>query len=379
MSAIKPAIQAASIPILWMDDEPGEIEKYILMLNSEPSNIKLDLDIACSIEEARNKLRTGSYAVFIADCLMGGVANGAKFLLEVNQRRKDLPTFVYSAWLGDPRYARHLEQSLAIIKQDRDIFDRPLYKNKFFTSIYEIGKEYLKVKDFKPEIIQFKKYLENPEKYLSSVRVHWQKHGHWIEIEMKRKSFSWCVVCEEEIVDGSNDLFDFPNEQKLYDLGIKYNRIPFAYSDIFLPENIFTVGENWHETPLKNDFYPRIKAKINDIEIPDDLDTGSPLTYVSDKIVQRGFLRFFRNCRKGYILGSEFDFSTVKASLTLSDIDGIEQTREIPVAVVDGWEASAFKERNPERQVLYGRDILRAFEVEVILDSKNKITRIRFI
>lgn len=387
MSGTKRAVQSVSIPVLWMDDEPDAIVRYVSMLNSEPSEIRLEVEIASSISEARDKLKIGNYAAFVADCMMdkydAGV-NGAEFLTSVNETRKDLPTFVYSAWLDDPRFVGYLDRSLAIMKEDKEVFDPPLHDNELFACIYKIGKRYLQVKDLQPETIQFKQYIKNPSQYMNEAKAHWQKHGHWIEIEMRKRGYSWCVVCEYQIVEGSEDLFDFPNEDRLNKIGLENNRIPFAYSDTLLPESVSSVenpgpGDPWSGTTIVNDYYPKIRARINNVEIVDDFDTGSPQTFVSDKVVKKGVLSFFRSSEKGYILGSSFDFSTIKVKLALLDSSGVEQIREIPVAVVEGWDGSAFKERNADRRILYGRDLLRAFEVEVCLDSQKRVTRVRFL
>jgi len=378
MSAVKQMADTETVPVLWMDDEPNAIVDWIDVLNAEPGPIRFDLDVATSIDNARLKLRAREYGALVVDCKMNPnneSANGAEFLLSVNEARKSLPTFVYSAWLDDPLYQRFLGRSLAVLIERKQVFDPPLSEKAMFSQIYEIARKYLAVKHLSPEIIQFKEYEKNPAKHAEEVKAHWMKHGHWIQAEMRNRHIAWCVVCEEQIVRGTGDLFQFPNTDGLVEIGKAYNRIPFAYSKTLLPESVVPMGEGW----ARNDYYPAIRAKVNGVEILDDFDTGAPQTYVSDGLVKRGWLSFMRDSEVGYVLGSSFNFFTTKVKITLFDADGSEHTQEIPVAVVEGWDSSAFKHVNSKRVVLFGRDLLRAFEVEVTLDSKNRVTRVRFI
>lgn len=81
-----------------------------------------------------------------------------------------------------------------------------------------------------PEYIPFSDYVRDPSQYDEITRRHWEKHRVWIEEEMQRLGFAWVVVCGEEIVAGSPDIFDFPNEEELREYGERYQRIPFAYT-----------------------------------------------------------------------------------------------------------------------------------------------------
>jgi hypothetical protein len=388
-SGVKTA--AAPITVLWMDDQPEKLKNYRDILARE-SNIQID--IATSIDEAQEKLKgsegdinINKYEAFIADCLMDPhdpSENGAEFLRRVNEIDKSFPTFVYSAWAQDPRFKGYLDQSYVILVEDKTGgFEHPLIENKFFRKIYEVGKEFQEIKELQPEKILFSHFIKDPKKYEKEVQAHWKKHGRWIAKDLKKVNWLWGVICGEEVIVGSDDLFDYPNETKLIEIGQAYNLIPFAYSEPILPENtIMSPGPPdipWNTTLYKNDFYPAIRVRLGDIEIQEDFDTGATQTFVAEELVKKSIFHFLREYRTESHLGNPYEFLTKQIEICLIDSSGKMQTKELPVAVVKNWASSPFTSVNPKRRVLLGRDLLRAFQVEVCLDSLNHITRVRFL
>jgi CheY-like chemotaxis protein len=382
MSKTAAKLAPVTVQVLWMDDEPQTIENYRRLLERDK---KLVVKIVDSIDKADKELKTGKYAAFVADCKMDPhdpSENGAAFLHRLNERRKPFPTFVYSAWTDDPLYKDYLDQSYALIVESKPAdWEYPLLQNQFFSRIYESGKRYSRLKDIKPEKIPFNDYVKNPMQYRSEVEVHWDKHGNWISKEMRKRAWLWSVVCGEQLVNGSGDLFDYPSEQELFNLGEAHNLIPFGYSLPLLPEDNMPPANqqsSWSGTEFKNDYYPTINVLIGGKMLKDDFDTGAYQTFISEGLVTKGLFEFFRQY-EGIHLDQSFEFTTKKIKLSIVDFEGNTEAKDVPVAVVRDWLESPFTMVNKNRKALFGRDLLRAFQVEVSLDSKNKITRIRFL
>jgi proline iminopeptidase len=368
------------IPVLWMDDKPEEISRYQNILKSE--TVPLDISISTSIDDANEQINEKSFSGLVIDCRMNvsnSSENGAAFLKRINTRKKYLPTFVYTAFRNDPRYKKYLIASYAITIAERtQSFRTPLISNDFFRKMLYYTKKYNEVKNFTPEKIEFRHYLKRPEEFKVACEAHWQKHQIWITIELKRKKWVWGIVCGMSLVCGSSNLFDFPSEDDLMELGKEKNLIPFAYTIANSPESS-DLGNNWNwnKTPYnENDFYPALKAGIRDSEYLDDFDTGAQQTCISDSIIERGILNFLQQDIDSEHLGSPYKYFTKKVGVTIQDNSGIRIEQIIPLRVIDNWGNSPFVMINPNRRVLFGRDILQAFELEVRLNSQKKISNV---
>ena len=363
---------------LWIDDQPHSINNYRRILRQE--KCPLELDTAKSLQEASKKLQSGGFSAVIVDCRMDEhdvSVNGAEFLLSLNKSRRDLPTFVHSAYSDEPRYRIYLDESYAVaIHSKTHDFDVPLLKEPFFAEIVRRAENYFSVKDIYPERIEFGNYMRDPGNFAKDIKDHWKKHGHWITVEMKRHGYLW--VYWPEVVKGSKDLFEFPGETEIREIGKRHNLIPFAYSQPLLPEDTPAAGpeKNWSKTLYENDYYPTLKVQVNAHELVDDFDTGAVQTLVSDELIEKGMINFSAQSTH---LGVPFNYFSTKATVRIKDSMGVEQVREVVVAVVEDWENSPFKGVNPNRRTLFGRDLLRAFPFEVSLDTTKRVTRIRFL
>ena len=226
------------LPILWMDDKPEHINDYIRTLEVEKAPVSIE--ITTSIDDAERKINQKKYYAFIIDCQMDDIdrsQNGATFLLDVNTRIRTLPTFVYTAFRNESLYKDLLDKSYAIaIAEKTGTFDIPLHSNSFFKSVIKSAQAFYNVKDIRPEKIQYEHFIADPNRYKFQVEGHWQRHNNWIIKEIARKGWIWGVVCGENIVAGSTDMFDFPNEEDLKKIGKSLNLIPFAYNFSCEPE-----------------------------------------------------------------------------------------------------------------------------------------------
>lgn len=100
--------QAPAPSVLWMDDQPEFMRGLERILSK--SGMPLSIEAATSIDRAQQMLHEKQYSAFVADCRMSNYdpagANGAAFLLQVNQTYPALPTFVCSAYLDDAMYEK---------------------------------------------------------------------------------------------------------------------------------------------------------------------------------------------------------------------------------------------------------------------------------
>jgi hypothetical protein len=122
--------------VLWVDDHYELIEKYKAILENQEEGFEIDICVVNSLEAARQQLGVGTYCALVVDCKMDEydvTENGAEFLLSVNEQYKELPTFVYSAFLEDPLYEDRLKQSNVICASSKSgVFQRPLAHDPFF-------------------------------------------------------------------------------------------------------------------------------------------------------------------------------------------------------------------------------------------------------
>jgi hypothetical protein len=380
-----PAPQLAPQPlkVLWMDDQLDSIQTYATILGNKGSELPMNVDVADSIQVARDKINSEEYDAMVVDCRMDNYdhsVSGARFLLEVNESHRFLPTFVYSAWSDDAHYKGDIEKSYAIdIVSKNQRFERPLSRNKFFQALYRCGRRYVQAKVYQPEKIHFASYMQNPQLHSEDVGHHWKKHCYWIRGEMRKRKYLWSVVCGMEMIHGSSDLSDFPNEEALIKLGEKHKLIPFAYTSFIPPEDMNPIP--WENTDVtEGDFYPAIEARIANNKLWGDFDTGAFQTFLSDEISRRGRLDFSRDTETEYHLGEPYKYFAKKLNICLFDgKDGTEQSKELTVAVVERWKESSFTKVNKKRKALLGRDLLRTFKMEIYLNSATRETRIRFI
>lgn len=64
------------------------------------------------------------------------------------------------------------------------------------------------------------------------------------------------------------------------------------------------------------------------------------------------------------------------AEIEVTDSEGASVERRIAVRLVKDWTSSPFVRINPKRRALVGRDILRAFSLEVSLRAGPAVTEI---
>ena len=375
-----------TIPVLWLDDMPETIEIIATLVTEE--RIPLAIDVVRTLDVARAKIDTGEYCALVVDCLLEEEGsedrNGAEFLLEVNESLPYLPTFVYSGFRKDARFLDYLQRAQPVYSTDRATvnWQRPIAGIELIAQLREYATAYHDVKHFNPEKISYSAFMKAPKTYERETRAHWVKHRIWIQRELRDRGWAWGVACGLGLVKGSADIFDFPDEAELKVLGKQHNLIPFAYSVPILPETVERHDRGavqWNEVRNPNDRYATLRIKIGNRLLVEDFDTGAEQTHVARELVERGLLDFARSSEKLSHLGQPYEFFTKKIPVTLLANDGTEMEHKLTVSVVRNWTTSPFTKVNNERQVLVGRDVLRAFPVYITLDSRRCTTQLEFI
>jgi hypothetical protein len=369
------------LPLIWMDDELSEVQALGKLLMRERSEVRLTY--AKSIDAAWELYESRQYRGIIVDCKMDPYdksENGAAFLVKLNRRDKSFPTFVYSAYLHDPLYSEYVVQSYALrIESKTQKVSRPVTRHPFFSAVIDETERLSALSNFRPENIPFDEFLRAPERYVADTSVHWDKHGHWLTKEMQIRQVTWLVVCGEDIVESSRDLAEFPTEERLRAIGYDTNLVPFAYTATLPPEEQVgdvRTGSPWNSTIHSGDWYPTIRVALSGQTILGDFDTGAVRSFASDQIVRKSI---FDSVRRSDVphLGKDFRFFTKSVPATMVDDQGGEQTRSLTLGVVENWEESPFTAVNPERRVLFGRDVLRSFNLNVTLDTENRTTTVK--
>ena len=369
-------ITGNSIPrILWVDDQPKFISQLGELLAA--AGMAMHIDIATSLQEAEERVERNRYSALVADLCLDefdrASNSGALLLARLTRKARHLPKFAFSGYLNDPIYRADLDESEIIASEDKEIVFPPEGPGEvqFFKDLYRWAQMSSEVKDVEPETVSYSDYVANPATYSKSIASHWKRHGSWITNELERLGFTWGVVCGTSVVAGSHDIFDFPTESAVRKIGEQHNLVPFAYS---LPTPIETIA--WGFTSFKNDRFPRIAIKVKLSSWLDDFDTGAMQTHVSSRLVP---LSMFDALMDGHHLGIPHKVATKQVELTLVASDGSERTRTMPVAVIEDWDNSGFVKVNSTRQILIGRDVLRAFPVEVTLRARDGKSYVKFV
>jgi len=212
----------------------------------------------------------------------------------------------------------------------------------------------------------------------------------WINEELKRLNAKWILVCGGKTIDFSDNLGDYPSEEKLMTIGRKFNRIPFAFVE--MPQ-IEEMGAKWSKI-TSTDYYPTVeiivgKANWDNAQIEQfgeviigDLDTGAPGIFLDyGVLLSKEFVRWssIMTERQAYHLGKRYFFYLLKVKIGLKDETGDLKTQDFHCYCIQDWEDCPFRDVNPGRQALVGRNILMKFSLHVILDSKNATTIIHHV
>jgi hypothetical protein len=271
--------------ILWVDNDLYSPEIFKRQLEHQKPDCGAAIELVDNAHSARLQIKEGGYSAVVIDLDLGGVSvseDGGALLSSIATYDSSLPIFVYSANLPDPRYSAALLCRSIVAIEDKGVpLDKNVWDSHFFSQILTTATDYNEIRELFPERTGFSDYLTNWERHKESVSVHWKKHGRWIENEMNKNGYAWCVVCGTSIVKASNSPSTFPGEDALKEIGYSTGLVPFAYTAPMLPEEVFDVGGGsiWSRTNYEGDYYPTVVARIDGVTIVGDFDTGAIKTH----------------------------------------------------------------------------------------------------
>lgn len=88
------------------------------------------------------------------------------------------------------------------------------------------------------EKVAFSDFVKDPSQYAAKTQAYANLRHEWVSEEMCGRGWSWIVLCGGEVIAGSSNLDDFPNNEQLAELGERHGFIPFGYMVPDDPEEI---------------------------------------------------------------------------------------------------------------------------------------------
>lgn len=360
--------------ILWVDDQPKTFRSYEKFLRSISNRI--ELRIVDSIEEGNEILENESIHGIVSDLNMDETSpgvSGADWIQKVSRQRKYLPAFISSGYLHDNRFSDAIKKSYTVYNHSKNtIIEKPFNQDPFLGKLALCSNRCADLENIHPERILFQDYLAAPDKYSEVVKTHWAKFGGWLNAHMKIQKLAWVVFAGDDVIAGSDNIDEFPDEDELTAMGKEHGAIPFAYAQTMCPEIV-----EWSSSKTSDTYYPKVKIEIDGQTLTDDFDTGAEASHFSDLIIQKGYLDFARQADTGVHTGYCYQYFTKKLDVGLYSSCGTLMSNKMTICVVQNWRKSSFTKISDTRQALIGRDILRKFDIQVILDSKHKKTYIK--
>ena len=98
------------------------------------------------------------------------------------------------------------------------------------------------------EKVPFSDFVKDPSRYAAKTQAYANLRHEWVNEEMCQRGWCWMVLCGGEIVAGSSNLDDFPNHEKLVELGECHGFIPFGYMIPVNPEEVTLESLKEHDS-----------------------------------------------------------------------------------------------------------------------------------
>jgi hypothetical protein len=365
--------------MLWLEDDKRE--RGIIATRERFKRWNLDVTIEDRSDAALARFFKGAYDLVLVDLLMKKERrerkSGVTFIEAIRNKNEDVPIFVYSAYLHDKEFQTALDQIPKIMgciekplpsEPDNEAFAT---KDAFATSAFLYRNQIIWFSLHRPLLnMSFQNLIHTPAREVVSLKQKvWRSNETWIRAQLSQSGKRWLMICGDEAI-ASSIMTNFPSKELIRDIGLATNKVPLVY---IAPPPI--EESNWHSVCQRGDCYPTVRVSIDGTELVDDFDTGSSITHVSSDLLD--FDKDVDAIQTAYHLGERFDFFMRRATVGIQD-DRNKKKRaaELSIAVVFDWRKSAFVKVNPDRSALIGRDILLAFKLRAMLNSRRRKTRI---
>ncbi len=363
--------------ILWFEDEEMVLKSTIPVFKKN----NLRVQGVKNPHNGLNILETQDISLVLLDLRMPEM-DGIKVIREIKSRKAEVPIVLLSAYIHDPEYKQRLDK-----KDIVDSIEKPI-PMETAASFHEIIRRIqrpsnaFKARHFEPFTIPFHDYLtmEPDQTQLLQKRAQ-ALHKPWIENQWRERKAKWMIVCDHTVLRASSTFDDYPTREELVEVGQTFGLIPFVF--FVAPQS---EESRWTSLRDAGDYYPTIQlnaaGKKQSICIIADFDTGNMTSLFdlelleNNKVVDIDYHFDFFHFNKHH--EHEISYYVKKLLIELVDENNRKTVQNMPCYLVQNWGLSPFTEINPDRSGLVGRDVFKKFSIVVVLDGKNKRTKIYY-
>lgn len=250
------------------------------------------------------------------------------------------------------------------------ILDR--HRDRFRRLVREIFDEETAVDPFEVPLDEF---LAKPEPERAALAMEAARRADArVERELRERAASWIVIVGDDVVLSSRDQDSLPDFAQLVAIGRQRGRAPFLFEAPLIEELPSVSAWAPVTTGIRGDAYPTIPLRIDGVVLCADLDTGAHGTMLDGALSPAALDPPVWHL--GTHLGQRFAWAPGAADVEIRLADGATRTARLPIRWVRDWARSPFVRIQPERRALAGRDLLRAFGVEVHLRPREPATAI---
>lgn len=226
-----------------------------------------------------------------------------------------------------------------------------------------------------PFRVPLDRYLALPEdERVTLVRrataIVWER----VQRELACRGAAWLVLVGDEVVAASDDAAAVPEFADLLELGKARALVPYLFTADLIEE--LEPVSAW--APLRRtDRYPTLPLAVHSgaagpTSIVADLDTGAHTTVIDLDLAHESPVFWM----SGRHLGRPFLWIPARIDIELRTTNNDRLRRTLAVWKVRDWPQSPFVRINPQRRVLAGRDLLRAFGLTLVLRAAEGQTEI---
>lgn len=247
------------------------------------------------------------------------------------------------------------------------------HRDKFRRLLRSIAAEEEGIDPFSVSLSRFRE--TTPDERASLVRRAASIRAERIEREMRDRGAAWIVMVGDDVVAASSSAHDVPLPDTVLSMGAARDRVAYLFEASLIEELPHT--SKW--SPLDDrDRYPTIPLVLHRdpqsaLRIVADLDTGSHASLFDAADFDAAAPTWF----SGRHLGEAFLWTIAAADIEVTPSGGEPVRRRFAIRLVRDWQSSPFVRIHAGRRALAGRDLLRAFSLELALRASVAETEVR--
>jgi hypothetical protein len=193
-----------------------------------------------------------------------------------------------------------------------------------------------------------------------------------IRTELEERGAAWIVLVGNDVVASSKSPWTIPSPEEVLQMGEPKGLVAYLFSGLLIEESK-PVTSMWSKTRYyedkDRDQYPTIPLAVHHLNgtsilLDADLDTGSPVTFIDADLI--GVVGQ-KSWHSDIHLQQNYEWVPMLVSVSIETSAGVSNTKPVRALVVRNWKASSFVKINPARRMLVGRNLLRAFSLQLEL------------